>query len=53
VERGMPMESNHLFEIKIGHMRGIIGLVAWNEVGHFGEIVHYHHNGVFVALGAR
>jgi len=46
------MESNHILEVKIRNMGCIIGLTTWNEIGHFGERVHYHHNGVFVALGA-
>jgi len=46
------MESNHLLEVKFRHMGCIIGIVAWNELDHFGETVLYHHNGVFVVLGA-
>jgi len=46
------MEPIHVFEIKIRHIGCIIGLVAWNKVGHFGETIHHHHNGVLVALSA-
>ena len=46
------VESHHLLDIEIHHMRCIIGLMAWDKMSHFGETVYYHHNGVFVALSA-
>jgi len=44
------MESHHLSKAEIRHMRSIIGLMAWYEMGHLGEAVYYQHNGVLVAL---
>jgi len=48
--KGNAMESYHLSKVEIHNMRCIIGLMAWDEVGHFGEAVYYHHNGILVAL---
>ena len=47
---GHAMESHHLSKVQICHMRSIIGFMASYEMGHLGEAVYYHHNGVFVAL---
>jgi len=44
------MESYQLSKVETRHMRCIIGLMLWDEVGHFREVVYYHHNGVLVTL---
>jgi len=44
------MESRHLSKVEIHHVRSIIGLMASYEIGHLGEAIYYHDNGVFIAL---
>jgi len=49
---GDPMQSHDLFEVQFGHISGIIGFIARDEVGHLGEMVHQNKDGVLVPLGS-
>jgi len=50
---GNAMKSHNLLEVEIGYVGGIMGGVTRNKVGHFGESVHHHHDGVLASLSAR
>jgi len=49
---GDAVESHNLLEAEVGYVGGIMGGVTRNEVGHFGESVHQHHDGVLASLSA-
>jgi len=49
--QGNTVESHHLPKVQVGHMRSIIGLVAWNEVCYLRKAIHNHKDEVLVALG--
>jgi len=50
--QGNTVESYHLPKVQVGHMRSIIGLVAWNEMCHLRKAIYNHKDGVLVALGS-
>ena len=44
------MKSHNLFEVEISYVRGIMSGVTRDKVGHFGESIHHHHDGILASL---
>ena len=47
------MKFYNLLEVEISYVGGIMGGVTWYKVGHLGESIHHHHDGILPSLGPR
>jgi len=49
MDLGIP--CNFIIYLVLENMNNVIGLIVWDEIGHLGESVHLHKDGVLIALG--
>jgi len=47
-----PMELDHLIEVQVDYVGGIMGLVTWDEVCHLREAINHYKDGVLVPLSS-